>query len=247
MSRVTMNRNKAVVLIWATLFFGISSLTLFLLFLFLGSFTLVDLGLDEAQALMADAALSLLFFLQHSIMIRKTTRMRLASLVPDEYYDAFYALSSGIALLAVLLLWQRTPAWAAEADGAFRWLLRALFFLGIAGFAWGEKSLDSFDVFGTQKLKRMMKHKEARIMPLSVRGAYRWVRHPLYLFSLVMIWSCPDLTADRLLFNILWTVWIVVATVLEERDLVSHFGDGYRAYQAEVPMLIPWRMPKGTG
>ena len=32
-----------------------------------------------------------------------------------------------------------------------------------------------------------------------VRGPYRWVRHPLYLTTLLMIWSYPDLTADRLL------------------------------------------------
>jgi protein-S-isoprenylcysteine O-methyltransferase Ste14 len=54
-----------------------------------------------------------------------------------------------------------------------------------------------------------------------------------------MIWSCPDLTADRLLFNLLWTAWIVVGTLLEERDLVAQFGEEYRVYQTEAPMLIP--------
>lgn len=72
-----------------------------------------------------------------------------------------------------------------------------------------------------------------------VRGLYRWVRHPLYLFMILMIWSCPDLTSDRLLFNGLWTVWIVIGSILEERDLVSEFGNAYREYQRKVPMLIP--------
>ena len=74
-----------------------------------------------------------------------------------------------------------------------------------------------------------------------VRGLYRWVRHPLYLAMLMMIWSYPDLTADRLLFNVLFTGWIIVGTVLEERDLVENFGDDYRNYQRRVPMLIPYR------
>ncbi|MCK7479628.1 MAG: hypothetical protein M0C28_21625 [Candidatus Moduliflexus flocculans] len=56
---------------------------------------------------------------------------------------------------------------------------------------------------------------------MTITGPYRLVRHPLYLLSIVMIWSCPDLTTDRLLFNLLWTGWIVVGAYLEERDLVA--------------------------
>ena len=68
------------------------------------------------------------------------------------------------------------------------------------------------------------------------------VRHPLYLFSILMIWSCPDLTTDRLLFNILWTVWIVIGAFFEERDLVAEFGDLYLEYRKRVPMFIPSRI-----
>jgi len=76
-------------------------------------------------------------------------------------------------------------------------------------------------------------------MPITVAGPYRWVRHPLYLFMILMIWSCPDLTADRLLFNLLWTVWVAIGSYFEERDLIIEFGDVYREYQKRVPMLIP--------
>jgi protein-S-isoprenylcysteine O-methyltransferase Ste14 len=83
-------------------------------------------------------------------------------------------------------------------------------------------------------------------MPLTVSGAYKWVRHPLYFFSLIMIWSCPVLTVDRLLFNLMWTTWIITGTVLEERDLVREFGDQFREYQAKVPMIIPYKIPGRT-
>lgn len=42
--------------------------------------------------------------------------------------------------------------------------------------------------------------------------------------------------------TVLWTVWIVVGTVLEERDLVAEFGDRYLVYQRNVPILIPRRI-----
>jgi protein-S-isoprenylcysteine O-methyltransferase Ste14 len=59
---------------------------------------------------------------------------------------------------------------------------------------------------------------------------------------LLLIWSCPEVSIDRFLFNILWTVWIVVATLLEERDLVDGFGEDYLEYQSKVPMLLPRRL-----
>jgi methanethiol S-methyltransferase len=242
-NEVSMSRFKANMLIYATLTVGYSSVILILLFLFLGSFTVIDLGLNRTQALAADALLSLLFFAQHSIMVRKGVRMRLAKLIPDDYYNAFYAFSSGIALIVTMLLWQRIPGPIAAAGGVFHWMVRALFFLCFAGFHWGNKSLGSFDPFGVKKIQRLIQNRETRTMPLSVKGPYRWVRHPLYFFCLIMIWSCPVLTADRLLFNIMWTIWITVATMLEDRDLVYDFGDQYREYQAKVPMIIPYRFP----
>jgi protein-S-isoprenylcysteine O-methyltransferase Ste14 len=71
------------------------------------------------------------------------------------------------------------------------------------------------------------------------QGPYRYVRHPLYLFMLLLIWSAPRLSTDQLLFDVLWTAWIVVGTKLEERDLLADFGQTYRQYQKSVPMLIP--------
>jgi len=77
-------------------------------------------------------------------------------------------------------------------------------------------------------------------LPFTVNGPYRWVRHPLYFFCLIMIWFCPNLTLDRLLYNVLFTIWIYIGSLLEERDLVSLFGTEYREYQDKVPMLIPY-------
>ena len=70
-------------------------------------------------------------------------------------------------------------------------------------------------------------------------GGPRCCKRDCYLAILVLFWSCPDVTADRLLLNGLWTAWMVVGTLLEEADLVAEFGDAYRSYRRAVPMLIP--------
>jgi protein-S-isoprenylcysteine O-methyltransferase Ste14 len=240
---VLMSSNKYSVLIYSTLFFGLGSLIIFTWFLFIGSFTIFDLGLHTAQSLLLDAGLSLLFFLQHSIMVRQPVRKRLSRIIPDTFYNAFYACTSGMALLVVMLFWQKTPAPLFTAEGASYWLLRMLFFLCMAGFSWGTRSLGSFDPLGVKAIRRHMSEKVSAQMPLKVQGAYQYVRHPLYFFSLIMLWSCPVLTPDRLLFNLMWTIWIIAGTVLEERDLVSEFGAQYQEYQKKVPMLIPYKLP----
>lgn len=110
-----------------------------------------------------------------------------------------------------------------------------------AGFAWGVRSLRWFDPFGQLALQASLRGVPPRPPAFVAEGAYRFVRHPLDLFMLVLIWSTPRLSTDQLLFDVLWTLWIVVGTKLEERDLVADFGETYRRYQIAVPMLIPYQ------
>ena len=115
------------------------------------------------------------------------------------------------------------------------------FSLSIIGFYVTFRSLRPFDPLGIREIVIHLKGKSAKESVFTVRGTYQWVRHPLYFFSLLMIWAQVSVTTDRLLFNGLWTVWIIIGTFLEERDLIASFGDAYRNYQRNVPMLIPYK------
>ena len=222
--------------------FGGGSLIMFGVFCFAGPLRLIELGLSERVILLFNACLSLTFFLQHSGMVRKPFRRYLSEYVPEAYVSAIYAISSGIALLMVIVFWQETSGRIATAECLWRIFLRSMFVASIAGFYWGVNALGFFDAFGVRTILRHLQGKNLREVPLSIQGPYRWVRHPLYLCVLIMIWSYPDLTYDRLLFNVLWTVWIFVGTLYEERDMVTDFGEAYRQYQQKVPMLIPTRI-----
>jgi len=227
--------------------FGGGSLVLFGVFLILRPIPLVRFAWSPAVALRWDAALSAIFFLQHSGMVRRAFTDRLARWLAPDYHRAVYALASGLALGAVVLLWQPTGPLLGELPGALRWVPRVADGLALAGFVWAVKSLRHFDTFGVAPLVAPRPDQTPPGAQLVWRGPYRWVRHPLYFLMFVLIWSTPSLTADRLLFNVLWTGWIVVGAHLEERDLVVEFGDGYRTYQATVPMLFPWRGPLRRG
>lgn len=241
-----MNKVKSYILIYGTLILGAGSLLPFYAFLFFGPFNLVDLGLQTEYALLVDAALCLIFFLQHSIIVRKGMHRRLQDLIPADYYGVFYSITSSIPLILMIIFWQTTDV-LSSAEGVLYWIIRLLFILGMVGFYWGIKSLGFFDPFGTINIRRLISGKPRKTLPLTAKGPYLWVRHPLYFFGLIMIWAYPHLSHDRLLFNIMWTGWIIIGTMLEERDLVADFGDGYRDYQRRVPMLIPYKWPLKQG
>ncbi len=221
---------------------GGGSLVAFAVFLYAGSFGLTSLGSGHSGALWLDTGLSLLFFLQHSGMIRKPFRQWLARFIAVEFDAAIYAIASGVVLAVLLIFWQEGAPIFAVPRGIARWSFRTLFWLSILGFMWGGLSLKSFDPLGIRPILDRLRNKTAGSVPFTASGAYRMVRHPLYLFSMLMIWSCPNLTTDRLMFNILWTVWIVIGAFLEERDLLAEFGDTYREYQRAIPMFIPRRI-----
>lgn len=237
------NRFAAYLVIVLATLLGGGSLLIFGVFLIAGPFRVIHLNLSESQALLWDGFLSAIFFLQHSGMVRSSFRTRLSSVIPAHYCSATYAIASGAVLGAVVLLWQPSHTSLYEVLGLWQVPFRAAFVLAIAGFVWGVRSLGEFDPFGRISILTRLNDKP-QAARLIVRGPYLWVRHPLYSFMLVLIWATPSLSSDRLLLNVLWTLWIVLGACLEERDLVAEFGESYRHYQKTVPMLIPRRRPR---
>lgn len=206
-----------------------------------GSWRVLQPQWPVAGVLCWDAFLSLLFFLQHSGMVRRGFRARLARFIPPRYHPAIYAIASGVALAAVVVLWQPSGRNLLVLDGLPRRIAQGGSLIAVAFFVWGGFALHGFDLFGLSPIRAYLSGKQEQRPAFVIRGPYRWVRHPLYSSILLLIWLCPDLTLDRLLFNILWTAWICIGTLLEEADLTNEFGDAYRQYRRTVPMLIPWR------
>jgi methanethiol S-methyltransferase len=199
----------------------------------------------EPLVLAWDALLSFTFFLQHSGMVRRRFRARLSVAIPPPYHRACYSIASGVALVVVVLLWQPSTIRLITLEGAYLWAARGAALLAIWVFIWGAVAVRDLDFFGLASIRAHLRHSPAGEPVFVVRGPYRWMRHPWYFAVIVLIWSFPEWTADRLLFNVLWTGWICVGARLEEADLTAEFGDAYTEYRRKVPMLIPWRGPAG--
>ena len=76
---------------------------------------------------------------------------------------------------------------------------------------------------------------------LETTGLHRYVRHPLYSGTLLFIWALLIIfpLVSNLIACLVITVYTCIGIRIEEEKLVMEFGEGYRAYAASVPMLIP--------
>lgn len=70
-------------------------------------------------------------------------------------------------------------------------------------------------------------------------GLYRYVRHPLYAFGLVLLWLVPKMSWNVLALSLGLTAYLIIGAKLEERKLLREYGTDYEAYMRRTPMLFP--------
>lgn len=67
------------------------------------------------------------------------------------------------------------------------------------------------------------------------RGAFRIMRHPVYLSFLGLIWFTPRMTLDHVILTAVWTVYIYIGSYLKDQRLLHYIGPAYREYTQRVP------------
>ena len=76
---------------------------------------------------------------------------------------------------------------------------------------------------------------------LIISGIHQWIRHPLYFGTFLFIWggwiAYPLLSL--FISNCIITVYTLVGIRLEEKKLIAEYGEVYKTYQQNVPMIIP--------
>ena len=226
-----------------TVLAGVSAFVVFGTFLGGMGLGIFQFGLSPLAAALFDVGLCLIFFIQHSGMVRRSFRKWSEQWIPGWVSRALYTFASAFALTLLCVLWQPVDATPLILSGPLNLLLRAVSLLALLSFVWAFVSIEGFDAFGTGDVLAHFRNRSRPLVPLSINGPYRWVRHPFYFLVVVMLWASPTISGDRLLVNGLFTVWIVLGARWEERDLIVQYGKAYRRYQAEVPMLMPRRLP----
>jgi protein-S-isoprenylcysteine O-methyltransferase Ste14 len=193
-------------------------------------------------ALFINLALMTIFAVQHSLMARPQFKRWWTKFMPAFAERTTYVLLASLAL--ALLIWQWRPMPSIVWHIAHPQLAAAvtgLSFLGWLIVLTSTFLINHFELFGLHQVTNNLSGRPMPVPRFRTPLFYRFVRHPLYLGFIMAFWAAPTMTQGHLLFAAVTTAYILVGISLEERDLVTLFGDEYRRYRQRVSMLIPWR------
>lgn len=201
-------------------------------------------AIRPAVAVPIDLALIAVFGLQHSGMARTAIKEISAALLPAMLERATYVHLANAALALLVFAWQPVPItiWAFDATSA-RTAIWIVFILGWGLSFAGSMLIDHLQLLGVRQAWSWFKGETYEIKPFQRHWLYEFVRHPIQLGLILASWATPQMTVGHLIFAAGLTLYIVVGTRLEEKDLIATFGDDYRDYRSRVPKLIPrlWR------
>ena len=81
--------------------------------------------------------------------------------------------------------------------------------------------------------------RQGQVAEFKTAGPYGWVRHPIYLGWILVVFALGTMTMTRLVFAVVSSIYLLVAIPFEERTLRAQ-SDAYADYMRQVPRkLIP--------
>jgi len=196
-------------------------------------------GTPWPAAVAIDAALLLLFAVQHTVMARGAVKRRSARLFGAHAERATFVVATGAVLVTLFAAWQPLPAVVWRLTGPAAMAVFAVFAVGWVVGLGATFMISHTDLFGLRQAWWHFRGREYEPPAFTRRGMYARVRHPLMTGFLMVFWAAPTMTAGHLLFAAAATGYIGVGIAFEERDLIAGLGDTYRTYRAEVPAVIP--------
>lgn len=216
--------------------FGVGTQLLFLwtayqLFLFLRG----PLAASHHFHPVRDALLALFFAWPHSLLLYPAVQKRLKSYVHPQLMGCVHCVATCISLLLLFQVWSvshgslwELHGWSAVGMqiGFYASWVALLYSLWLSGMGYQTGLLPwLYWVRGVKSPRREM----------NSSGAYRIMRHPVYLSFLGLIWFTPLMTWDHAILTAAWTVYIYVGSYMKDRRLLHYVGQPYREYAQRVP------------
>lgn len=191
-------------------------------------------------ALIIDTLLLGLFAIQHSVMARPGFKRWWTRFVPHAVERTTYVLLASLVLVLLFWLWRPLllPVWSVTSPTAIA-AIQVVFWAGFGLVLLSTFLLNHFELFGLRQVWARLRGRTLPEPEFRTPFLYKRVRHPLYLGFVLAFWAAPSMTLGHLLFAVATTGYILIGIWFEERDMITLFGDRYRRYCEQVPMLFP--------
>ena len=196
----------------------------------------------EIDSLVLLAFLWLLWCVVHSILIATSWSRLMQRLMGSRYayYRFTYILFSVVSFAGVYYFERGLPETV-----YFDWLFPfsifryALLIAAILFFYLGARQYDQSFFLGLRQIRDHLDGRGSDFSGFSTEGILRRVRHPYYTGGILFLLAWGDVTSGSIVSKSVMIAYLVVGTLLEEKKLLTEFGELYREYQRAVPMFIP--------
>lgn len=192
-----------------------------------------------------------LFGCAHSVLSLKKVKSYIKEKLGN--FIAFYRLGYNIisvVLLGLILIYAPRPdAIIYDLQSPYDFIILIPQILGLIGFFWSFNYFCVSEFIGISQIKRWLRNEYDvedldEKTTLNIRGPYKYVRHPIYFFSILFLISRPTMDLFYLITFICAVIYFYIGSIYEERKLVDEYGDLYTQYQAFVPRLLPLKIFK---
>lgn len=188
------------------------------------------------------AILATVWCVLHSALITHTVRDRTRALFPR--YHVFGRLAYVVfstATLALLFVWLRTLPeqilW--EWTGGWKWV-RGLGLAEAGLLFWlGSRSFSGSTFLGLTRIRNHLANLPPEDAAFTRSGILGIIRHPWYTGTLIFLAFCLPVTDVNLIWRLVFAIYVLIGTELEERKLLREWGESYAAYRREVPRFFP--------
>jgi protein-S-isoprenylcysteine O-methyltransferase Ste14 len=184
-----------------------------------------------------DFALAVGFAFPHSVLLAPPAQRWIKKIVPGGLLGCIHCVTTCVTLLVMFRFWGASDIVLWRASGWGETLVLAGFYgswvallysLWLTGLGY-QTGLTQWWYWAIQK--------KPPVRAFVTRGAYRWMRHPVYMSFLGLIWFTPVMTLDHAILTSVWTLYIYAGSVFKDRRLIRYIGEPYLEYASRVTGL----------
>lgn len=187
------------------------------------------------------------------------THSYLASLKVKEWFKknfgdliAFYRMLYNIfALVSLYLIYELLPKpyiILYDLPNPYDLIILVPQFIALAGLFWAFKYICFKEFLGLDQIKRFFEKRYSskldEDMTLHIAGPYRYSRHPVYFFSILILLFRPTMDLFYAVFFFCTVIYFYIGSYFEEEKLVKQFGTIYIDYRKSVPKIFPVKFLK---
>ncbi|WKA30706.1 isoprenylcysteine carboxylmethyltransferase family protein [Bradyrhizobium roseum] len=189
----------------------------------------IDTGAESGmiEAIVVNLVLMSLLAIEHSAMTQKSFRHWWPRFIPGFAARGTHVLCASLSLVLLFWQWRPMPAviWHIH-DPEMAMLIATLSFVAWVAVFTSAVLIEQSKLF---ELHHVPSHRADRQMPAAAfraTGHYRLFRQPIYPGFLIALWAAPMMSVGRLLLATMATVYVFIAIMLEDRDVMNSFDEG---------------------